>query len=359
MLKDGIFSVFYGLQKMFLYGLREFSAILFVVFVFIFFHFRPLDQGSMLPALAWFSSAALLVVVFLPVMLKNFRFAKHKIVEKKKITKKMLSFGIPVLLSTIGAIVIGKLDTIVLTIFRTMEEIGIYNAILPTSLVLYFVSKSFVMVSFPISSELWAKNQKKKLIDGIMNMHKYSMLIILPAGIVLIHYAELFLTLVFGEQFSSGARAFQILLVGIICFMIGQVNNTTLSSIGYPKKVTKIILIATVANVILNFMLIPRYGIVGAAIATFSSYAIVSILSIREIQKTIGFKAPWANWLKIIIGGMLYLGVLIALAEVLSINIWIDVIIALIIGFIVYCLWIFITKVITIKEIQKIMDRLL
>jgi len=57
--------------------------------------------------------------------------------------------------------------------FRTTSEVGIYNVALPSALIVLKLSVSLSLVIFPISSELWVKGEKKKLLKGLELMQKY------------------------------------------------------------------------------------------------------------------------------------------------------------------------------------------
>ena len=53
-----------------------------------------------------------------------------------------------------------------LTYFRSLEEVGIYNVVLPTVMILAFFSHAIYHVFFPMVSELWSKNLKDRLRQG-------------------------------------------------------------------------------------------------------------------------------------------------------------------------------------------------
>jgi len=355
--QGGVFQTFYGLKHFFLYSIRNFLRHLFY-FIFLIM-FLSLGFKVLSPAYSWLISSILITLIFFPILLRKFNFFKYKLVAKKKLVKKIIMFGLPVTLTMIGGKVIGNIDTLMLTYFRSLGEVGIYNVILPTSLLLLIFGSSLGTVIFPIGSELWAKNEKKKLINGLKIMHKYAFLIVVPLGITLIFFSELFLRFLFGREYVVGVLAFQIIIIGTIFFIIGQINNAVISGIGMPAKVTKIILIAALINVIINLILIPRFGIEGAAIATMISYISVCLLSVREIIKTIGFEAPWMHWFRTIFSGVIFVLIIASLKKLLVLNPWVELFLVLGISFMVYVVLIFILRIVSITEIRKIVQNVL
>jgi stage V sporulation protein B len=351
-LQGAIFQVFYGLKHFFLYSLKELRNFLYLILLIILFFF---GFGILSPAYAWLISAIVIIPIFLPLLLRKFNFFKYKIVKKKELAKKLILFGLPVTLTLIGGKVIGNIDTLILTYFRSLSEVGIYNIILPTSLLLLLIGKSLGAVIFPIGSELWAKKENRKLILGLKLMHKYAFLAVVPLGLALISFAELFLRFLFGKEYVAGVLAFQILIIGTIFFIVGQINNSVISGIGKPGKVTKIILLAALINATMNFILIPAFGMEGAAVATTFSYILVCFISIREIIKIIGFKAPWVEWLKTILGGIIFVLTITVFRKLLILNPWLELFLVLIIAGVVYLIWLFATKIVTSKEIRSIL----
>ena len=89
--------------------------------------------------------------------------------------------------------------------------------------------------------------------------------------------------LFFGKEYLSGQKSLLIL-------MIGQFFSSMAGSVGYILQMTgrqsifqNIILISTFINIILNFILIPRYGLIGAAFASMVSIILWNLLSIIYI----------------------------------------------------------------------------
>jgi O-antigen/teichoic acid export membrane protein len=347
-----VLQIFYGLNYLFLYSLGVFLNSFFYSLVLIFL--LLMGVGFLSPAYAWIINSLLIIILFLPLLFKKYNFLKYTVVESKKVTKKLILFGLPMMLTMAGQGVIGLIDTLILTYFRDLSEVGVYNVILPTSLLLLFIGRAVSIPIFTVSSEMWINKQTKRLSEGLKIMQKYIFLVVIPLGLALMYFAKDFLFLFFGEEFVPGVTAFRILVLGTIFYSIAHVNNTVISGIGKPKTVTKIILLGAALNTIINLLIIPIYGMIGAAFTTALSYIFVCWLSIKGIKKHIDFHPPWKEWIKSIFGGILFVGIIYLSKIIINLNPWIEMIIGLSLAGVVYLLWLFVTKVITLQEVLEL-----
>ena len=356
-IQDAILFMFYGLQNFLIYSMRDFLKSfmpLIFVLLFLFFGFNYLS-----PAYSYLFASICIIIVLLPILLKQFNFSKHKLVVPKPLMKKIFAFSIPVMLTTVGGMIMGYTDTIFLTLFRSLKEVGIYNVVLPTTLLFLIFGKSIAQVMFPISSELWAKKKKKEMGIYMGLMYKYVYLVAMPFALTLIIFSDLFLKFFFGPEYLPGSLALKILLIGSLVYSVADVNNTTMAGIGKPKIVTQIILAGAVLNIILNLLLIPLYGITGAALASAISYVLVFVFGLWKTTKTISIKIPFWNWLKILFSGGIFVLVSLLLRQVLFLNPWLELIVFSTISFLVYLILVLLLKVISIKEIKTLVKSIL
>ncbi len=189
---------------------------------------------------------------------------------------RFLRESFPMLLSSTIMVFLGWLDTFILGIYETDENIGIYNAALKLALVTSFSIEAINSSLAPKIANAFAEQAHEKF-KGLV---KFSTRInfVATAGIVavLLIFNQFFLG-IFGEEFLIGKY------VLIILCSIHLLNSTTgsvgiiMQMIGRQKQYQNIALIALGLNLILNFALIPLYGIEGAAAATAISLSFWNI----------------------------------------------------------------------------------
>jgi len=284
-LDDMLKKIFLGFQKMHLFSFMELgkNTIVFLLIVL----FASFGMGLKTPVVAYLLASPLIFFIFLPFFFNMFPFFKYTVHITRELTKKLVLFGLPAVFNGLGDKILSYMDVLLLIYFVSLEQVGIYSAVIPTALLFLFFSRAITLVLFPLSSELWAKNESRRLSEIIGYIHKFLMALILPVMILLFVFADMFILLLFGEGFVSGALALRIIIVGMVFYNIAKINFSVLLGAGIPAKVTKILFFASIVNLVLNIILIPEYGIAGAAIGTSISYFAAFILSTVSLNKLI------------------------------------------------------------------------
>ncbi|MEK6809670.1 MAG: oligosaccharide flippase family protein [Nanoarchaeota archaeon] len=308
--------------------------------------------GIMAAAIPYTFVSVILFFIFLPFVYKELSFFKHKLENLKGTTKELLLFGLPLMAADIGGKVIGYTDTLMLTYYSSLSEVGIYNVILPSALFFIQISRSVSAIIFPISTELHLKKDMAKLAQGISLLYKYCFALVIPVIFALFAFVDKFLLLFFGQEYVSGALAFRILLVGCMFFVLTSVNNVIISSMGQPKEVTKIVFYSALLNVLLNLFFIPWFGIQGAAAATAIAYALSLILSVRRLEKETGVKPPYLHWAKLLLAAAVFVMVILYAMRVLHLNFYLEVALSLLAASLVYILLLYLFNIVDFTELK-------
>ena len=118
-----------------------------------------------------------------------------------------------------------------------------------------------------------------------------------PVLFVLIFFPSSILSM-FGDEFKLAAMCLIILSIGKMFSAISGSVGTFLQMVGRQKIFQNILIVAALINVGLNSLLIPNYGIEGAAIASTVSGVFWNLLMIFYIKKHFGFYTIYLPWLK-------------------------------------------------------------
>lgn len=345
-------AIFRGFQKSKLYALVEpVKNFLILVFIFIFFN---LGLGILSPILAHVLSGVFLLLLFIPSLKKMFDF-KVKLIQKKKIFITMIKYGAPLVFVGTAGKFVSYFDTLLLTSFSKLEAVGIYNIILSSSLLFTFIPTTMGILLMPIVSELRSKKEHKKIIFGMSLIYKYTFLFLMPALFAVITFSNVLITLVYGKGYLPGDMSFKILLVGVIFLSIKMLNEIALVGLKKTKQVMKINIYSAIINIILNLILIPFYGIIGAAIATSISFLLGMILSLYYIKININIKFPLLKWLITLVCSGIFLLVIYLIKQIHISNVWVDIIISLGISGIIYIFLTHTLRLWNFKELMKLL----
>ncbi|WP_137290278.1 oligosaccharide flippase family protein [Natronorubrum halophilum] len=164
------------------------------------------------------------------------------------------------------------IDIVMLQQFRDSASVGNYRAALTLAEFLWFVPIALQTVYVHSTSELWSQNRHRKITELASRTTRYTFLVTAIMAVGLAALADVAVPVYFGAEAEPAIEPLLLLLPGALGFAlarpilaISQGNGT----LRYPVAATGI---AAVINVILNAVLIPRYGMSGAAVATSIGY---------------------------------------------------------------------------------------
>ena len=195
-----------------------------------------------------------------------------------------LKVSLPMTITSFALLLNGKLDMLMLGMYDHIdtEILGIFSAAFKISILTNFVFAALKTIAMPKISELFWSGQTQRL----ERMVSKSALLIFsftgPVSIILIVFSEDLLGL-FGEGYSSGTGTLRIFaitqMINSACGLVAAFLNMT----GDEQYFTRLILISTLMNLVLNALLIPILGMEGAAWATLLSTAFWNILGTRRV----------------------------------------------------------------------------
>jgi O-antigen/teichoic acid export membrane protein len=229
--------------------------------------------------------------------------------QNKFDTKELIYFSLPLMFNMLLIQVIAYTDLLMMGYFLSPTAVGIYNAALPTATLLSVFPGGVIALFLPVMTDLYEKNLMKKFKETLLTSARWIFIINLPLFLFLFMYSSRFLGRMFGEEYIEGALSLSILSIG---YMVYKTFNTSVESLSAIKK-TKLVLfntvIAAISNASLNLLLIPKYGMIGGAIATSFSLCLTGIMAAIEIfhiTKIIPFKI---DFLKSLVVGALTISV--------------------------------------------------
>lgn len=212
--------------------------------------------------------------------------------QEKRINKlsysEIISISFPMFLTGAMHLVIGQTDIIMLGIMRSEAEVGVYAVALKLAMLTSFVLISINSIAAPKFSELYHTNKIEELSSIARKSSKLIFWTTVPILLFLILFGKLVLS-IFGKEFIIGYFA-------LVLLVIGQFINSAAGSVGYfldmtghQKSFRNIVFFSLILNVGLNLVLIPIYGINGAAFASMVSISVWNIASAIYIRTKFGF----------------------------------------------------------------------
>jgi len=173
-----------------------------------------------------------------------------------------------------------RFDIIFLKIFSTPAQIGFYSTATFMAETLWFIPGA---VSLVLYSKLVTGERSGNITSGVL---KYAFLSVVFTAIVLLVIAKPLIRFFYTDSFLPAFSPFIILLPGVIMLTIPKILSSHFAAVLEKPEITlKGRAIAVVFNIVLNILLIPRYGMYGAAFASSFAYTIESIFILVIFKK--------------------------------------------------------------------------
>ena len=191
----------------------------------------------------------------------------------------------PMALSAVAYFIMQSVDIIILTAYEGYDKVAYYSIAVKLATVTALALMSVNIVVAPKIAEIYNNNDHGKLNKLIKDSSRIIFSISIPILAILFVFSELMLSF-FGENYVLAKDALSILLAAQFFSSICGPGAIYLNMTGKQQKLNKILIAGLFINVILNFVLIPSYGIEGAAIATLISMLFWNSLIVSVIYKS-------------------------------------------------------------------------
>lgn len=241
------------------------------------------------------------------------------------VTNELFRHSFPLFLSGIFVVVLSWSDTIILGFFAPAEQVGVYNAgIRLTQLLrLFYMSVGFIFL--PLASQLFAQSRTDDLKLLYASTTKWLVALTFPVFIIFFLAPNYTMGVFFGPKYSYGNELFfRILSLGFFLHILVGLSELSLIAFRRHKTLMLCLFISVVCNLALNFVLIPLYGKVGAAIATSLSVLLDNGLSAAFVYRFSRIHPFTNKYLKMVIFLLATVSAVTILlnANIITLSIW-------------------------------------
>ncbi|MCG3118591.1 MAG: hypothetical protein ALAOOOJD_00811 [bacterium] len=182
--------------------------------------------------------------------------------------KEVFAFTIPLLSSDLVSILTNSANTLILGYFHNPSEVALYRVVLPAADFNKLVMTSFSLLFTPLAARLFAKNDFKGINDLYWRTAVWIGVLTFPIFALTFSMAKPVTIALYGERYASSYVFLQLMSFGYYFSAALGFNGLTLKVLGKLRYIVTINILAVVVNIGLNFLLIPKYGALGAAIGT-------------------------------------------------------------------------------------------
>lgn len=167
-----------------------------------------------------------------------------------------------------------RIDIMILDYMVPPEDIGIYSIGTNVAELLWQLPAAVGMV-------LFAKSANTRISADAVERSTALLRLVLPIMIItsflIAIVAPFLIQIVYGAEFVEAGNVLRLLLPGVVAITVSKVLHPDLAGRGHPLYALRVFVLSLIINVVLNFILIPGYGINGAALASTISYMVAGI----------------------------------------------------------------------------------
>lgn len=229
------------------------------------------------------------VINFCMALIIMTRFIGFKIPKFLNI-KEYLFLGLPMISSTLSYWIVSSSDRYIIGILLGITFVGYYSPSYTLGTLILMLLYPINLVLFPLLSKYYDENKIDYVRIYLKYSFKYFLAVAIPATVGLSLLSNIIIRLLSTPEIASnGYFVTPFVTISILLYGIYSI----ITNILLLKKMTKVLgmiwIIAAILNVILNFALIPSFGILGAAIATLIAYTIAFVITLFYCLKYFKF----------------------------------------------------------------------
>lgn len=252
-----------------------------ILFLLLFYYMAKTDFYTFL---AFALSIVLIVLIEIIVVYESKIHKKPKVISSKT----LLKTASPMLFSGLLLYLLNWTDVIMLGIMTNEREVGIYNIAYKIGSVGFLVIVSVSTIITPKIAALYGSGNLKELQKLINSSTRLISILTIPIVLVLVIGSDFILSF-FGENVIEGSTTLIIVSIGVLFSAIAGNVDQILNMTNNQIVLRNITTISFFINIILNFILIPNFGIKGAAIASLISNVFINSVCVYYIKKKLGF----------------------------------------------------------------------
>lgn len=302
----------------------------FILFVANYLFVAILDRGIWGVVYAYISSFTLIGLLYFPYLQKSFSI-KHD----WNLTFKMLKFGFPVMMANFSLLLLSLSDRWFLKTYTTDHELGLYSYTYKyADLIATFIVYTFQMAWTPIAWKIFNREDGPEYFASMKRMIYIFFPFTCFIGVFCVTLLAKLMTV--DSTYLDGFEIIICLAFSHVFYGFYLYYNTTL--LFKNKQTLSLIINLTVGafTIALNFLIIPHFGMKGAAWATFVSYLVLFIF-IKSIS-SIWYKHPSNFWKEIAVIFSMILAVgIVYYCYQLNISIYVKAVSSLFIGILYIC----------------------
>jgi O-antigen/teichoic acid export membrane protein len=278
-------SCFVGFKRVRYQVLTEGVGLPLIQIIFAFTVFAGFEKVSGIITWAWAYVTALFVVSLASLLLfiRKIGVSLGAIKRVSLNRRTIASYAWPLTLNATLTLLAGQMDFLFLGLFGSSSDVGIYRLYLYFVMPMQIVVTSLARIYQPVVTELVAQNHLAELASVFKRVARWTVLVNIFAALVIFILGKPLTLTLFGEEYLVAPVALSILALGKLLDSSVGPTQMTLEAFGRSRLVLLNSTLVVALQIGLAYFLIPRLGLVGAAIARAFAVSLTNYIELFQV----------------------------------------------------------------------------
>ncbi|MDA3802345.1 MAG: flippase [Patescibacteria group bacterium] len=311
-------------------------------------------------------------MLFVTSVAAGFNFLSHYIYSLKyavikfewdfSLWKSIIKKSWPLALTIVLNLIYLKADTLVLSVFKSADEVGLYGATYRIIDVLTTIPFMFAGIILPIITAAWLEKRKDYFKKVLQKSLDFMIIAFIPLVIGTQFIAKEIMVMMAGSEFAQSGQILKILIFSLAAIFIGTMFSHAVIALDKQKKMIGFYVFTSITSLAAYLYFVPKYSYFGAASVTIYSEILIAIFSAYCVSKYSKFKLRWNTAFKSLLAGLTMAFVLYLINQNLAETILdkttiIGLILTVLIAGIVYLLMLYLLGAVSKKDIDMIVKK--
>ena len=186
-----------------------------------------------------------------------------------------------------------RADTLLLSLFRSVEEVGLYGATYRIIDVLTTVPFMFAGIILPILSGYYAAQNTDDFKKTLQNSFDFMMLVAVPLAIGAQWFSDSIMLYAGGQDFAAAGPILKVLIFGVAVIFPGTIMSHAVIALNKQKKMIGFYVFTSLSSLVGYLLIIPKYSYFGAAAVTVYSEFMIALFSGYCVYRYSRFTPNW------------------------------------------------------------------
>jgi O-antigen/teichoic acid export membrane protein len=201
--------------------------------------------------------------------------------------KSLFAYCLPLTVTSMLGVIAPRSDVLILGMWVRAEQVGIYSVASQTAAILALVLAAFTAITTPMIGHMAAKRDLARLKSLYTAVARWTSVCTVPLFCLFALFGGDILAM-FGKDFPRGSVALVILASGQVVYSITGLASTVLLMFGHSARVMRNTIVLCTLLIVSNCLLVPRWGMLGAATALSLTLATVGGISVWQVRALYG-----------------------------------------------------------------------